>query len=123
MPDSAGLNTLITTHSQAPAIPIIVLTGRDDDDLALHALSIGAQDYLVKGHIDPQALGRAINYAIERQHSAHMSEWLASIVESSNDAIYAETMDGIIRSWNHGAEQIYGYPASEACLLYTSRCV
>lgn len=114
LPDSAGLNTLITTHSQAPAIPIIVLTGRDDDDLALHALSIGAQDYLVKGHIDPQALGRAINYAIERQHSAHMSEWLASIVESSNDAIYAETMDGIIRSWNHGAEQIYGYPASEA---------
>ena len=43
-----------------------------------------------------------------------MSEWLASVVESSNDAIYAETMDGIIRSWNHGAEQIYGYPASEA---------
>jgi PAS domain S-box-containing protein len=47
------------------------------------------------------------------QHDANLSHQLASIVESSNDAIVGQTMDGIITEWNHGAEQIYGYTSSE----------
>ncbi|HZK29637.1 MAG TPA: PAS domain S-box protein [Methanoregula sp.] len=47
------------------------------------------------------------------QHDANLSQRLASIVESSNDAIVGQTMDGIITEWNHGAERIYGYKPSE----------
>ena len=47
------------------------------------------------------------------QHDANLSRRLASIVESSNDAIVGQTTDGIITEWNHGAEQIYGYTANE----------
>jgi PAS domain S-box-containing protein len=47
------------------------------------------------------------------QHDANLSQRLASIVESSNDAIVGQTIDGIITEWNHGAEQIYGYTTSE----------
>ena len=47
------------------------------------------------------------------QHDANLSQRLASIVESSNDAIVGQTMDGIITEWNHGAERLYGYTPRE----------
>jgi signal transduction histidine kinase len=67
LPDSSGLDTFEKIHSHAPAIPIIVLTGTDDDALAFKAVREGAQDYLVKGQVSSQLLGRTIQYAIERK--------------------------------------------------------
>ncbi|WP_315788630.1 hybrid sensor histidine kinase/response regulator [Fischerella sp. JS2] len=67
LPDSQGLETFITLHHQAPAIPIIVLTGLDDENLALRAMQEGAQDYLVKGQVSGDLLVRCMRYAIERQ--------------------------------------------------------
>ncbi|PMB22621.1 response regulator [Fischerella thermalis] len=67
LPDSQGLETFITLHRQAPAIPIIVLTGLDDENLALRAMQEGAQDYLVKGQVSGDLLVRCMRYAIERQ--------------------------------------------------------
>ncbi len=67
LPDSIGLDTFKKIHSEAPALPIIVLTGNDDDSLALRALQDGAQDYLVKGQVSGQILARSIRYAIERK--------------------------------------------------------
>ncbi|KYC42170.1 hybrid sensor histidine kinase/response regulator [Scytonema hofmannii PCC 7110] len=66
LPDSDGLNTVAEFHAAAPNIPIVVLTGFDDEEIALQAVAKRAQDYLVKGQITPQLLGRAIRYAIER---------------------------------------------------------
>ncbi|MUG93803.1 response regulator [Scytonema sp. UIC 10036] len=66
LPDSEGLNTVAEFHAAAPDIPIVVLTGFDDEEIALQAVAKRAQDYLVKGQITPQLLGRAIRYAIER---------------------------------------------------------
>jgi DNA-binding NarL/FixJ family response regulator len=66
LPDSEGLNTVAEFHAAAPEIPIVVLTGFDDEEIALQAVARRAQDYLVKGQITPQLLGRAIRYAIER---------------------------------------------------------
>jgi DNA-binding response OmpR family regulator len=60
LPDSQGLETFIKVHTQAPDVPIILLTGLDDKDLALKALHEGAQDYLVKGQIDSHLLVRVI---------------------------------------------------------------
>ena len=66
LPDSQGLDTFQRIYSQVPHIPILVLTGLDDETVAMTAVRQGAQDYLVKGHIDGFLLPRAILHAIER---------------------------------------------------------
>jgi len=67
LPDCTGLNTISIIREKVEAVPIIVLTGRDDESLAIQSLKRGMQDYLVKGKIDPVLLERSILYAIERQ--------------------------------------------------------
>jgi PAS domain S-box-containing protein len=64
--DSKGLNTITRIQTVAPDLPIVVLTGTDDRELALQAITSGAQDYLVKGTISTEVLLRVIHYAIER---------------------------------------------------------
>lgn len=66
LPDGVGYETFLKTHAQAPDIPIIVLTGNNDDALALKCIKRGAQDYLVKGETTSQVLIRTIRHAIER---------------------------------------------------------
>ena len=67
LPDCSGLNTISVIHEKVKNIPIIILTGRDDENLAIQSLKLGMQDYLVKGKIDPTLLERSILYAIQRQ--------------------------------------------------------
>lgn len=69
LPDSHGLETLMQVQTQAPTVPIVVLTGTNDEDLAIKAVRNGAQDYLVKGQVDGHLLKRAIHYAIERKQT------------------------------------------------------
>ncbi len=66
LPDSHGLETLREVRAQVSRIPVIVLTGSDEEELALSAVEKGAQDYLVKGQVDGKALLRAARYAIAR---------------------------------------------------------
>ncbi|MCY2928612.1 MAG: response regulator [Planctomycetota bacterium] len=67
LPDSCGLETISRAAAAAPDIPIVVLTGMDDEELGVQALNRGAQDYIVKGEYDGWHLWRAIRYAIERK--------------------------------------------------------
>ncbi|MEH1943888.1 MAG: response regulator [Nostoc sp.] len=69
LPDSQGLETFVIAHHQAKATPIIVLTGIDDETLAIRAMQEGAQDYLVKGQVTGDLLVRSMRYAIERQRA------------------------------------------------------
>ncbi|HLO88323.1 MAG TPA: response regulator [Nostocaceae cyanobacterium] len=69
LPDSQGWDTFIRTHRHAKATPIIVLTGIDDETLAIKAMQEGAQDYLVKGQVTGDLLVRSMRYAIERQRA------------------------------------------------------
>jgi two-component system cell cycle response regulator len=66
LPDSHGLETFRKFRENSPTVPIVVLTGRDDDSLALEAMACGAQDYLVKGRTAGQEVARAVRYAVER---------------------------------------------------------
>ena len=66
LPDSQGFDTFIKAHNQAREVPIVVLTGLDDEELGLTAVKKGAQDYVVKGQVDANLLIRAVRYAIER---------------------------------------------------------
>jgi diguanylate cyclase (GGDEF)-like protein/PAS domain S-box-containing protein len=69
LPDSEGMNSVLQIREQSPTIPIIVLTGLDDDEIALKALHLDVQDYLTKGQIDRNLLVRSIRYAIERKRA------------------------------------------------------
>jgi diguanylate cyclase (GGDEF)-like protein/PAS domain S-box-containing protein len=66
LPDSCGLATLARLRAERPLLPVVVLTGTNDEVLALEALRQGAQDYLVKGQGDGDLVRRAVRYALER---------------------------------------------------------
>jgi len=68
LPDSKGLDTFTRVHMEAPQVPIVVLSGVDDEALAIQAVREGAQDYLVKGMAHMDILARSIRYAVERKH-------------------------------------------------------
>jgi signal transduction histidine kinase len=67
LPDSDGLETFLRVHEHAPGVAIIPLTAAGDEDLALKAIKLGAQDYLFKGAINSQLLLRTMRYAVERK--------------------------------------------------------
>ena len=113
LPDSDGINTFLEIHAKTSRIPIIILTGSNDEKIGIDAVKKGAQDYLVKGEVDGRLLKRSIQYSVERKNAEQQIRALANIVESSTDAILTKSLDGIITSWNKGAEQIYGYSAEE----------
>jgi DNA-binding NarL/FixJ family response regulator len=66
LPDSDGLDTCRTIKAAAPEIPIVVLTGTNDEEVGIAAVAAGAQDYLVKGTNDDNLLPRAIRFALQR---------------------------------------------------------
>ena len=67
LPDAQGLEAVRRVRAAAPGVPLVVMTGLDDEALAAQALQEGAQDYLIKGQIEARGLLRALRYAIERK--------------------------------------------------------
>ncbi len=66
LPDSRGLDTVRKAVSALPGVPVVVLTGLEDEEIGLDALRLGAQDYLVKGRLTADSITRSARYAIER---------------------------------------------------------
>jgi PAS domain S-box-containing protein len=69
LPDSIGLDTFNKLQKEFPHIPVVITTSINDEELAARSLQLGAQDYLVKGHIDSPLLKHALRYAIERKRA------------------------------------------------------
>jgi diguanylate cyclase (GGDEF)-like protein len=67
LPDAGGLDGVIDMCDAAPEVPIVVVTADEDEARAVKAVQLGAQDYLIKGRIDAQLLGRSVRYAMERK--------------------------------------------------------
>jgi diguanylate cyclase (GGDEF)-like protein len=78
LPDSYGFDTFLKVYAHSPKVPIIVLTGHDDQTVALSAVKTGAQDYLVKGKIDRDLLLRSMQYSIERKRYQEQLEYQAN---------------------------------------------
>jgi PAS domain S-box-containing protein len=76
LPDGHGLDTFIQTRIAAPGIPIVIISGLDDEDLAIKSVQEGAQDYLIKGQVNSDLLVRSMRYAIER-NQAEEALWKA----------------------------------------------
>src|SRR5262245_14821306 len=69
LPDAHGLEAISRVQGHAPGVPIVVLTGLNNEEVAVKALEQGAQDYLIKGQVDGALLTRALRYAIQRQRA------------------------------------------------------
>jgi CheY-like chemotaxis protein len=82
LPDSQGIRTFERVSASAPDLPIVILSGGNDVALAIEIVQAGAQDYLVKGHVDNQLLLRSIQYAIERKRGQ-------SALRKANDELEA----------------------------------
>jgi PAS domain S-box-containing protein len=120
LPGNPGLQNLTRLRTQAPDVPIVVLTALEEDHLALQALREGAQDYLIKSETTRTMLVRALRFAIERKRGEDARSRPAAIVESSLDAIIGMSLEGLIVSWNPGAERIFGYAFEEVIGRYIS---
>ncbi|MBN1994899.1 MAG: GAF domain-containing protein [Anaerolineae bacterium] len=89
LPDGHGLNTVSQMRRAAPDIPIVVMSGLSDEVLAVKAVQEGAQDYLVKGHVDDYSLTRALRYAIERKRVETAEREQRELAEALRDIIAA----------------------------------
>jgi len=91
LPDSSGLETLLRVRAEHEQVPVVVLTGLEDERIAMKAVEIGAQDYLVKGQTKASPLIRSIRYAIERkkaESALRQSERRTrTLVESITDGV------------------------------------
>ncbi|MEG3986151.1 PAS domain S-box protein [Microcoleus sp. S28C3] len=87
LPDSQDLSTIVKIQEYSLNTPIVVLTARNDEELAIQSIQAGAQDYLVKRNIDSEVLIRSLRYAVERQHNQEAlrksEEKYRSVVENS----------------------------------------
>jgi PAS domain S-box-containing protein len=108
LPDSHGLDTFTRLYARAPDTPIVLLTGLEDESVGLQAIRAGAQEYVVKGVLDGNALSRVINYALER-HSLRRSLYESEqrykgLLGAVTDYIYTvKVEDGRAVSTSHGA--------------------
>lgn len=121
--DAKGLEIVEVLRDASNCAALIVLTDRDDALVGFRAIQGGVDDYLVRGELayrDPHDLCLAVQYAIERarlktelRSAEQAARELSAVVESTADAILTKNAHGIIKTWNRGAEQLYGYTAEE----------
>ena len=115
LPDSSGINTFVHTFTHAQNVPIVVLTGLYDTELAILAVQKGAQDYLVKGQVNSEIVVRAIRYAIERNkaeaHIKHLNSVLKAIrnvnqlivTETKRDSLLQKSCDALVDARGYDA--------------------
>lgn len=110
LPDSQGLETLSKIYAQALEVPIVVLTGLDDEMLGVQAVNRGAQDYLVKGQVDVNLLVRALRYAIERKRAEERERQLQLQLElSSRLASVGMMATGVAHEINNPLTSVIGF--------------
>ncbi|MDY6833231.1 MAG: ATP-binding protein [Chloroflexota bacterium] len=116
LPDARGLHTIAGLVRENNRVPIVVLTGLDDENMALQAIQEGAEDYLIKGQLNHELLSRTIRYAMERKRT-HMElleaeEMYSTLIEMSIEGIVL-SRDGKIMFANHRFYQTFGFSESE----------
>lgn len=125
LPDSSGLQSYEMVDEYAQAIPIIVLTGLIDMEVALETMASGAQDYLIKGEFDEKLLGKSIQYSIERKRSQETlresNERYQFVTKATNDVVWDMNLETWTIFWSaENLKRLFGYelPNSESDLSF-----
>jgi two-component system sensor histidine kinase UhpB len=117
LPDSDGIETFIALQKKAAHLPIIVLSGVTDLTIALESISLGAQDYLVKGDYTDKLLAKAIQYSIERKRNElklfESNRRYELLSQATNDTIWDWDLKTNLVTWNDGIRMIFGYRYTE----------
>ena len=103
LPDTNGLETVAQVQAVDPKVPIVVLSGHSDDNLAIQAVHSGAQDFLVKGWGDADVLSRALRYAIERKQLQERLAYMAHFDDLTGLANRALFHDQLVSALNRAA--------------------
>lgn len=125
LPDSRGLETLARTQNESPLIPIVIMTGLNDETLAMTAVKKGAQDYLIKGQVDSSQLSRSIRYAIARRLGDDRSITIKELGEfdgrneklgyiSYKGNVYDVTESSLWKDGIHGGKHFAGNDLTES---------
>jgi len=114
LPDSAGLATVQAMRAALPGVPIVVLTGHDDNALAAAALQSGAQDYLVKGQFDHDSLERAVRHALVREALESRLRLFEVALNSVANGIVITDINAHIQWVNPAYTQLTGFSLEEA---------
>ncbi len=117
LPDSQGIETFNRFKEHASTLPIIILTGLSDKEFAINALGKGAQDYLVKAHVDSILLDRAIGYAIERKRIEKelkdSEERYRIMVEKTRSGVFLINPRNELNYVNQHMAEMLGYQVKE----------
>jgi len=118
LPQFSGPEALRLLRKQDTETPFIMVSGIYGEEQAVEVMKAGANDYVMKGNLSRlvPALERelkAVHDRRQRKRAEGAMQFLAAIVESSADAIYGKSLDGLIVSWNPAAERLFGYSTEE----------
>jgi diguanylate cyclase (GGDEF)-like protein/PAS domain S-box-containing protein len=120
LPDAQGLEAVERVRRVDPAVPVVVLTGLDSDALGVQALQVGAQDYLVKGRHESEAVARSVLFAMERarreaaeQRQDVLGHRLQLLLEASAEGVCWLDPDGVCTYANPAAAELVARPAQQ----------
>jgi diguanylate cyclase (GGDEF)-like protein len=120
LPDSQGLDSVLRLRQREAEVPIVVLTGLDDEETAIQALHAGAQDYMVKNQLNPRLLSHTLRYAIERKRLDERVYFQAThddLTGLPNRALFRDRLQQTLaRAERHKAEA-RGQPLAAVLLL------
>ena len=109
LPDSTGFQTYKKVAEIVSDIPVVILTGLDDEEVAVGAVKKGAQDYLIKGEVDNRTLLRSLDYAVERSRLLLELKKLQELVlKSERIKVLVETAGAAAHEINQPLTSIFG---------------
>lgn len=113
LPDSTGVDSVVTLNRLIPHTPIIVLSGLTTIEVAIESISLGVQDYLIKGEFNEKLLAKSIQYSIERKktirHLQESNERFQFVNKATQDTIWEWDYKTGKGTWGEGLIKIYGY--------------
>jgi len=125
LPDGHGLDNVRQVCAVAPHLPVVILTGLDDETIAIRAVQEGAEDYLIKDQMDGNLLARAIRYAIEHKRAENAlrdsEERYRTVLEHIEDGYYETDLAGNLTAFNDSMCRISRTPKEQLIGLNNRR--